>query len=204
MSRMIAYWRLPLAVAAGLLLAAGLATAQETPKAASPPSEAAIKPASAYRLDYVVRELEDGKRINSRSYSLSMRAQQQGTDKLVVAAASLRIGGKVPYATGAGPGPGPGNEGFQYQDVGINIDSHLNERDYNIELYTKFELSSMVRLEKPTQDPGNPVPNAPVVRVVQLSIDSHIIPGKPTVIAAMDDVATNRRYEIEVTVTKMK
>jgi hypothetical protein len=29
-------------------------------------------------------------------------------------------------------------------------------------------------------------------------------PGKPTLVASMDDVVTNRRYEIEVTATKVK
>jgi len=31
-----------------------------------------------------------------------------------------------------------------------------------------------------------------------------VTPGRPTVVASMDDVESNRRYEIEVTATKVK
>jgi len=189
MSKTIAYYWVHLAIA--LLLAAGLATAQEAPKAAAPPSEAQKKPASAYRLDFVVRELEDGKRINSRNYSLSAKSGER---------ALLRVGSRVPYVTGTNPATAQ----IQYQDVGINFDSRPEERDGEVLLSTTFESMSVVTPEKPTEERGNPVVIAPVFRQVKFEGDALITPGKPTVIATLDDVATNRRYEIEVTVTKMK
>jgi len=39
---------------------------------------------------------------------------------------------------------------------------------------------------------------------LKFTADSLIPPAKPTVIGSMDDVASNHRYEIEVTATKVK
>jgi hypothetical protein len=193
MSKTIAYWRVPLAIVAGLLLAASLATAQETPKAAppSPPSDAQARPASVYRLEFVVRELEDGKRINTRNYSLSAKGGER---------AVLRVGNRVPYGTGTNPATAQ----IQYQDVGINFDSRPDERDGEVLLSTRFESTSVVSPEKPTEERGNPLSIAPVFRQVRFEGNALITPGKPTVIATLDDVGTNHRFEIEVTVTKAK
>ncbi len=51
---------------------------------------------------------------------------------------------------------------------------------------------------------GLAAPGAPVIRQVRTEGDSLVTLGKPTVVATLDDVGTNRRYEIEVTVTKVK
>ena len=197
MSKTIACRRVLLAMAVGLLLAAGLATAQETPKAPSPPSEAQKKPGSVYRLDYVVRELEDGKRINSRLYSLSLSGKS--TQRF-----ALRVGSKVPIEKTAFHGTGVSSGTVEYQDVGINIDSRLYELPDDILLNTTFESSSIVTPEKPAEERGNPISLPPVFRQVRFNGDSLVTLGKPTVIATLDDVTTNRRYEIEVTATKMK
>jgi hypothetical protein len=96
-----------------------------------------------------------------------------------------------------------GTKGIQYQDVGINIDCRPDERDNQVLLETRFESSSVVTPEKPTEERGNPY-LGPVIRRVRLSGHALVTLGKPTVIGTLDDVATNRRYEIEVTVTKVK
>jgi hypothetical protein len=44
----------------------------------------------------------------------------------------------------------------------------------------------------------------PVFRTERTEVESIVRPGKPTLVASMDDVVTNRRYEIEVTATKVK
>ena len=69
-----------------------VAFSQEAPKAA--PAQAAEKPAkqlSVYRLEFVVREVEEGKRLNVRSYTMSA----QDGDR-----ASIRVGNRIPYVTG--------------------------------------------------------------------------------------------------------
>jgi hypothetical protein len=45
---------------------------------------------------------------------------------------------------------------------------------------------------------------SPVLRQQRSNITSVVTPGKPTLVASMDDVVTNRRFEIEVTATKVK
>lgn len=44
----------------------------------------------------------------------------------------------------------------------------------------------------------------PVLRQQRVQLNVLVTLGKPTVIATMDDVVTNRRYEIEVKATKMQ
>ncbi|MFB3922051.1 MAG: hypothetical protein ACE145_10030 [Terriglobia bacterium] len=154
----------------------------EDVKVVAAPKPAQTMPVSVYRFEYVIRELEDGKQINSRHYMLSARGRQL---------ARLRVGSQVPAPTG--------QQGqIQYQGVGINIDSRLGEEGNGFLLYTAFESSSVVL------GPGATVAGAPVIRQVRTEGDSLVTLGKPTVIATLDDVATNRRYEIEVTVTKVK
>jgi hypothetical protein len=62
-----------------------------------------------------------------------------------------------------------------------------------------LESSSVVAQEQPQTANANPV-----FRQQRSNIYSVVTPGKPTLVASMDDVVTNRRYEIEVTATKVK
>jgi len=157
-------------------------TAPKDPKA----SEAAKDPeknVSVYRLEFVVRELEDGKKINSRSYSMSVEDGGMGR---------VRVGNRIPFNTG--------KDQFQYFDVGINIDCRLRDHGSYILLYdTGIEISSIVKDESATGGTPNPI-----VRQARSSVAAAITPGKPAVIASMDDVSSNRRYEVEVTATKIK
>ncbi len=188
MLRRIHNWQVPLLIAAGLLFIADFSSAQETPKASTVSDEASTRPVTVYRLDFVVRELEDGKRLNSRNFSLSARSDEW---------ANLRLGSEVPVASGVQ---------FQYQHVGINIDSRPEERDDGdgVLLGIRFESSSLVAPEKAKEQQGVSGPVPPVIRQVRFSGASLVTPGKPTVISTLDDVASNRRYEIAVTVTKLK
>src|SRR5437016_14299483 len=55
-------------------------------------------PLAAYKLEYLVTELEDGKKTNSRSYSLLARTGSMNR---------LRIGGRLPVGSGAAQGNMP-------------------------------------------------------------------------------------------------
>lgn len=154
------------------------------PQEATETKQPEPKQVSVYHLEYIVTELEDGKRINSRNYSLSA-----GTD----GRASLRVGSRVPYSTG------PASTQYQYQDVGVNIDCQPQERGGVVFLWTRFASSGMI-----PPDTGTSNPYAPLFREVKFDGTSIVNLSKPTVIALLDDVATNRRYEVEVTVTKVK
>jgi hypothetical protein len=193
MSRRIHNWQVPFLIAAGLLLTANFASPQEAQKASTGSKEASTRPASVYRLDFVVRELENGKALNSRSYSLSERSGELG---------NLRVGTSVPI----GSMESGDYKGVQYQDVGISIDCRPEERNGGdvVLLNTGFESSSVVAPEEATQKYGPSGPVPPIFRRVRFRGNSLVALGKPTVISTLDDVTSNRRYEVEVTVTKVK
>lgn len=161
-----------------------LVRAQEAPKNPPPPAaEKPVKPVSIYRLEFTVREVEDGKRLNSRSYTMSVQDGDFGR---------IRVGNKIPYNTG--------KEQFQYFDVGINIDCRLRDHDSYILLEnTSIEISSVVKDESSVAGTLNPV-----LRQARASATVAVTPGKPTMVTSLDDVSSNRRYEVEVTATKVK
>jgi hypothetical protein len=140
------------------------------------------KPVAAYRIELTVREIEDGKRLNSRNYMMVVRDSDWG---------QIRVGNRVPYNAG--------EKGFQYEDVGMFIDCRPREREENLELEIRLESSSVVAQEQTPAATTNPVFRRQVSNVSPL-----VTPGKSTLVATMDDVISNRRYEIEVTATKVK
>ena len=173
-----------------LLLAclAGLpcAMAQETSKELEPK----LKPAESYRVEFTVNELEAGKKINSRSYSMQIRAEAipKFSDMK-----RLRVGSRVPVITGPNQN--------QYIDVGMDIDCRLmpmgngkvamgaNLADSSLEAQSLEAQAAHVR-----QDP--------VIRTVRAEVESILTLDKPTVLAEMDDVASTHRFVFEVKVTK--
>jgi len=166
----------------GLRAAAQEASSEKSPKEGK--LAAATKPVAVYRVDYTIREMEDGKVLNSRKYMLM--AESDGR-------AQSRVGNRVPITLEKGP---------TYDNVGMNIDCHVRERDDVILLGTRIEFSSVVPPEQaPT--PSVNYPN-PVFRSVSSDVTAAVSLGKPTLIGSMDDVTSNRRFEIEATVTKVK
>jgi hypothetical protein len=140
------------------------------------------KPVAAYRIEITVREIEDGKRLNSRNYMMVVEDGSWGR---------IRVGSRVPIVGG--------EKGLTYNDVGMNIDCRPRGREDSVALDFSLESSGVVAQEQPRAADTNPV-----IRQQRSNLTSVVTPGKPTLIATMDDVVTNRRYEIEVTATKVK
>ncbi len=141
------------------------------------------KPVVVYRIEFDVREIENGKRLNSRNYLMVVEDGQWGR---------IRVGNKVPYQSS--------EKQLQYQDVGMNIDCHPRGREDSVALDIGVESMSVVPPEQPTAA----TTLQPMFRQQRSNITTVLTPGKPTLVASMDDVVTNRRYEIEVTATKVK
>jgi hypothetical protein len=171
------------------------AAAQEkTAPAESSPKEgeAQAKPADSYKVEFTVNELDNGKKINSRSYFMLLRAVAvpEWTNRQ-----GLRVGSKVPIATGIFTGPGPGS--FQYQNVGMDIDCRLMPMgNGRVSIGTNWDYSSVEGEQ--ARDTKNPV-----VRQVRSSVEAVVPLDKPTVISEMDDVASTHRFVFEVKVTKI-
>ena len=172
---------------AGLVIAAALGLppaggAQETAKDQRT-SDVAKPDRSVYRLEFTVREVEEGKRLNSRTYIMHV---QDGSNGMI------RVGSRIPYNNG--------KDQVQYFDVGINIDCHLRERDNYLFLENAgIEISSVVQGPEGASETHNPV-----VRSARARVDAAVTLGKPALVASLDDVSSNRRYEVEVTATKVK
>jgi hypothetical protein len=135
-----------------------------------------------YKLDFVIKEVEGGKTVNSRNYSTTA-----STDKGT--AASIRTGSKIPMTQGTG--------GFNFIDVGVNIDArNLQEMGGELGLSVSAELSTAQPQEAPTM---------PVV-VRQNRWSSHLIVPlkKPTVIFSSDDLNTKRQMQLELTATPIR
>lgn len=136
-----------------------------------------------YRVKYKVDEVENGKTINSRSYTMMVK---------VGSTATVRIGNRVPY--------GVSKNAIQYQDVGMNIDCNISKREGSLVIHSKVAMISVVGKGAGTSFESYPSPN-PVFGQFELENNTLVTIGKPSFVGSADDVVSNRRYEIQVTVT---
>lgn len=136
---------------------------------------------SIYRVSYRVNEVEDGKTVNSRSYTLMTQVGNR---------ASTRIGSQVPYSTG---------KDVQYQNVGMNIDCELLKQGGNLLVSTRLNMNTVAGKEMMPSGAQNPV-----FGTFQVQDVTSATIGKAAFVGSIDDVASNRHYLIEVTVTAAK
>ena len=140
------------------------------------------KPVHAYRLDFSVNELEDGKKLNSRQYSLNLNADD---------ANEIKIGTRVPVESG--------HEQFQYMDVGTSIWCRIGERADGIPMSVRADISNFAIPEQGTGHESHPV-----VRQFKINASTLALPGKPMVVGSVDDPNSKRQFQLEVTVTKLR
>jgi len=128
-----------------------------------------------------VKEIEDGKAINTRQYSMNLQANDSN---------EIKIGTRVPVETGQSQ--------FQYIDVGTNIWCRIGERSEGVPLSVRAEISNFAI---PDQSSGHE--SRPVIR--QLQIKASTLPqlGKPMVVGSVDDPNSKRQFQLEVTVNKL-
>lgn len=160
-----------------LVLCASAASAQENvapkPVAATPP------PKHFYRLSYVLKESDEGKIINQRSFVMS--ASTEGTSWR-----SLRAGSRLPLA-GANP------KDVNYIDVGVNIDTRVQDAGDGLAMDVTTDITS-AGSESNSASP-------PVLRQVKVRSEALVAIGKPTTLFSADDPASRHRFELEVTAT---
>jgi hypothetical protein len=139
---------------------------------------------AVYRLQFVVRETENGKSTDTRNYTMLVLPNNQNR---------LNAGTKVPVPTGP-----PGNSSVTYVDVGVNLRAKVEERGPLMMLSAEIDISN---LGAERENSGRP---APRIQQLHATVDTAIPPGQVTPIASLDDPATPRHYEIQVTATKVK
>ena len=145
------------------------------------PTEAQETSIRAYRLDFAINELEDGRKINSRQYSLDLNAND---------ANAIEIGTRVPVEAKQGE--------MQYIDLGTNIWSRVKERDNGLALEVRAAVTSFA---SPDQAGRN---SMPLLRQMKINGSTLIAPGRPTVVGSVDDPNSKRQFQLEVTATKLK
>ena len=195
-----------------LLSWTGVAQEKSTSRRDDSQAEGASRSGSAdarardtYKLDYTVTELEDGRKLNTRTYSLMCEneANPQGGGRW---GAHLRVGSRVPVATAVPASGGTANGGggssptsIQYIDIGMNIDANMDTmEDGALTLYSMVEMSSVADNASPAGSFA-----APVIRQLRASTNSVLTPGKPIVLSTADDVGSKRRFEVQVVATKV-
>jgi hypothetical protein len=177
---------------AGVLLAALLASL--TPAIAQEKA-----PDGVYRVEFAVRDSSGSAKAATRRYSMMIANNNAGVFKL---------GDRVPVATGSfqsgvgGVGVSPlVNTQYTYIDTGVNIDANLQELSSGlIRLHSSIDMSSIASHNPPAA--GVPAPN-PTVSQNRFVVNATLPAGKPTVIASIDDPASNHKIEIEATLTRV-
>jgi hypothetical protein len=161
------------------------------------PLAAQEKPAGSttvYRVEYRIRDGSDAAAKNGRRYTMLIGNHNKGTFKL---------GERIPVATGSFQPGAAGNPlvntQFTYIDVGVNIDAIVAEENGKINLNSNLDISTLVEHKAP--QPSQILPN-PTVAQIKIAENSSLTLGKPTLIASVDDPVTQRKFDVEVTVTK--
>jgi hypothetical protein len=139
--------------------------------------------APVYRLNFALREMEAGKIVNTRNYTLLALSQSN---------TKLNIGAKIPIASGAN------HAQYSYVDVGVSVRAQVRERGSLLQLNANLEVSNL------GADRENADRPAPRIQQLRAEIDTVITPGQATPVVTLDDPLGSRHYEVEVTATKTK
>ena len=166
---------------AGVLLAGwstGLCQENKAPSVKTVQDDLSI---NAYRLDFSINELDAGKKINSREYSMNLSSNEGD---------AIKVGTRVPVQAEQGK--------FQYIDVGTEIWTMIKEHANGLALRVRADISSFA-----VPDQANHAGEEPVLR--QLSIHgSTLAPlGKLVAIGSVDDPNSKHQFQLTVLVTKL-
>lgn len=149
-----------------------------------------------YHLVFVVKEVEGGKVINSRSYFMSI-GTVEGTAN-TFNPRSIRTGTKIPVEAEAGK--------VNYVDIGVNIDCRgVVDLGSRMAMDLSAEISN-VQKEIEDRNRVSTVGQGPTPLIQQNKWNSQVVVpfGKPTVVFSSDEVASKRTIELELTATEIK
>jgi len=138
-----------------------------------------------YRLDFVVKEVDAGKVLNSRSYSAMVSTRPNTT-------CHIRTNSQVPTPTSA-----DGSQ-FTFYNIGANIDcQEVTDLQNAISLKVTSDVHSMLEAATPT----NAATRQPVMRENRWESFVIVPLKKPTVIFSSDDASTKHQMQLELTAT---
>lgn len=174
------------------LLCVGVVAAQDNKQDSSKQSQPSRSDFSwarnPYRLDFVVKELDDAKIINTRTYSMLTQSSEDRGRSF----GEVKAGSRVPVLTTGKDGQNT----TQYMDVGVNINAQLYVLENStLLLIARTEVSSLAD----TQTGANPI-----VRQMSANTTGEIVIGKSNQLAIVDDPISKHRFEVDVTPTKLR
>ena len=148
------------------------------------------RPKKTYRLTYTITESDAGKRIGTQHFMLILVSGQRTT---------LKQGSKVPIATGTfDSGKASTQTQFTYLDVGINIDSTLDDSPNGVRLKSKVEQSS-IGDSTVVADVREPIIRQSIIEGVSV-----LTLGKPLVLGGLDIPGSTRHLDIDAMVELIK
>jgi hypothetical protein len=184
--------KLHLLILIACLMVVGSLTAQTktTETASEEKSPVAAAEKHYYRLEYVLRELDGTREVSKRTYVVSARSDGSY--------GQLRAGTRIPIATGVTSGATT-NTQFQYIDVGVNIDTRVQQDANGVWIFSGAEISSTAPTEAGTTPAAGPM--------IRQAKNNSIVPftaGKSILVFSADDPTSTHRFELSVTATQLK
>jgi hypothetical protein len=178
-----------LALALGAFLCASqpfLRAQDAKPETKQETNPAGPHPATAYRLEIAINEFADGKKVNTRRYTIntmSFSNMNGGSPQ------QLRIGSRVPVQNEEGK--------FTYLDVGTYILAGIQSWSTPMALHLSADITSLASPEESTHG------GHPLLRQMRIEGTVPMITDKPIVVGTVDDPNSNREFQLEVTVVKL-
>jgi len=178
MRRVIKIW--VVAVVIGLC-GLRMSNAQEATKSNSDDNKAKTerseKPVHAYRVDFSINEMEGGKKINTRHYSMNLNS-----GKWTV----VKVSSQVPVPSPQTPG--------RTLDVGTMINCELTESGEDVAVQVHGDFSNFFSADE----------QRPIIRLISIDGSTLATSGKSVVIGTVDDPNSNHQFELDATVTRLK
>ena len=152
---------------------------------------------SFYQVKFTIQDNSDPTAKAVRQYTMVTAANRK---------AVFKVGDRVPLATTAAFQPATGGTGinpivntqFTYLDVGVTIECLVADAGGKIAMHGNIDLSTVERHEGRSGGQPNPT-----VGQTRIELDTAVNPGKPEVVAAIDDPVNMRKLEVQATVTKL-
>ena len=140
-------------------------------------------PKHYYKLNFVLRETDEGKVLNQRTFTLNISTEPPHVGGVPPEWWNVRSGTRVPIS---------GSKDVNYLDVGVNLDVRAEEAPEGLQMQITSEISSLG-----TENGAGA--SAPAIRQVKVRSAVQAPIGKPTVVFTADDPASKHRFELEVT-----
>ena len=139
---------------------------------------------TAYKLTFSIFEIENGKRVNQRDYSLVIAAGRSS--------AGLRVGSRIPIETTPNQ--------FNYTSVGLDLRTWVEPVGQN-KLLAQINVDLNTVATEPNDSPKR---TPPIVRNLSQDLHTILTVGKPQLVASIDDIGSTAHFQLEVTATKVE